>query len=162
MKLSSAINARRTFVLFVSLLMFSFSNSFSQGDLQFNQVKLIGNTQETVPSGKVWKIESAFGQGSPVPICMLCRSTCDWSYTGYISSGFYVNGSLCIEDVLLASPTSGWTSTNCTGGAWSGSATKCLRGYTVNPFPIWLPANATVKAAVSGAYLSVVEFNIVP
>jgi hypothetical protein len=31
----------------------------AQNNLQFNQVKLVGSTAETVPSGKVWKIESA-------------------------------------------------------------------------------------------------------
>ncbi len=33
--------------------------SNAQGNLQFNQVKLVGSTAETVPVGKVWKIESA-------------------------------------------------------------------------------------------------------
>jgi hypothetical protein len=33
--------------------------SFGQGNLQFNKVKLVGSTSETVPTGKVWKIESA-------------------------------------------------------------------------------------------------------
>jgi hypothetical protein len=32
---------------------------YSQGNLQFNQVKLVGDNQQTVPSEKVWKIESA-------------------------------------------------------------------------------------------------------
>ena len=31
----------------------------AQNNLQFNQVKLVGSTAETVPAGKVWKIESA-------------------------------------------------------------------------------------------------------
>ncbi|NBN99205.1 MAG: hypothetical protein EBV19_08240, partial [Flavobacteriia bacterium] len=35
-----------------------FSGGFlAQGNLQFNQVKLVTN-QETVPVGKVWKVES--------------------------------------------------------------------------------------------------------
>jgi hypothetical protein len=44
----------------ISILSFLFAGvSFGQGNLQFNQVKLVGSTAETVPSGKVWKIESA-------------------------------------------------------------------------------------------------------
>jgi hypothetical protein len=35
------------------------SKLFAQNNLQFNQVKLVGSTSETVPTGKVWKIESA-------------------------------------------------------------------------------------------------------
>ena len=44
----------------VYLITFIFSSiGFSQGNLQFNQVKLIGDSPQTVPTGKVWKIESA-------------------------------------------------------------------------------------------------------
>ena len=35
------------------------ANSFGQGNLQFNQVKLVGDAPLTVPTEKVWKIESA-------------------------------------------------------------------------------------------------------
>ena len=43
----------------VYLITFIFSSiGFSQGNLQFNQVKLV-SIQETVPAGKVWKVENA-------------------------------------------------------------------------------------------------------
>jgi hypothetical protein len=43
------------------ILFLVFGNfSFAQGNLQFNQVLLLNNgTSYTVPSGKVWKLESA-------------------------------------------------------------------------------------------------------
>jgi hypothetical protein len=39
--------------------------SQAQGNLQFNQAKIISNTDpmQTVPAGKVWKIESVFTAG---------------------------------------------------------------------------------------------------
>ena len=48
----------KTFFFFIVILTLS-SISFSQGNLQFNQVKLVGDSPQTVPTGKVWKIESA-------------------------------------------------------------------------------------------------------
>ena len=38
---------------------------YSQGNLQFNQVKIVSNTDaaQTVPAGKVWKIESVISDG---------------------------------------------------------------------------------------------------
>jgi hypothetical protein len=46
-----------TYILLIFLI-FS-TSSYSQGNLQFNQVKLIGDAPSTVPDEKVWKIESA-------------------------------------------------------------------------------------------------------
>ena len=50
-------------VIFVSILWCG--AFYSQGNLQFNQVKIISNTDpsQTVPAGKVWKIESVFSEG---------------------------------------------------------------------------------------------------
>ena len=45
----------KTLLFFIS--MFFASMSFSQGNLQFNQVKLV-SAEETVPAGKVWKVEN--------------------------------------------------------------------------------------------------------
>jgi hypothetical protein len=48
----------RSFSIVIMLLVLGFKLS-AQNNLQFNQVKLVGSTAETVPAGKVWKIESA-------------------------------------------------------------------------------------------------------
>jgi hypothetical protein len=48
----------RSFSIVIVLLVLGFKLS-AQNNLQFNQVKLVGSTAETVPGGKVWKIESA-------------------------------------------------------------------------------------------------------
>ena len=50
-------------VTFISLFLCGLS--YSQGNLQFNQVKIVSNTDpsQTVPAGKVWKIESVFSEG---------------------------------------------------------------------------------------------------
>ncbi|MDP4683385.1 MAG: hypothetical protein NWS40_01715 [Crocinitomicaceae bacterium] len=46
-------------ILLFSLFFHLSALLFSQGNLQFNQVKLIGDAPLTVPTEKVWKIESA-------------------------------------------------------------------------------------------------------
>ena len=43
--------------LLLIVLMLGFTVIQAQGNLQFNQVKLV-TTLETVPAGKVWKVES--------------------------------------------------------------------------------------------------------
>ena len=45
-------------VLFFSVSLLVFSSN-AQYTLQYNQVKMVGTTEETVPAGKVWKVESA-------------------------------------------------------------------------------------------------------
>ena len=42
---------------FLLFALFLSKFGFSQGNLQFNQVKLV-STIETVPAGKVWKVEN--------------------------------------------------------------------------------------------------------
>jgi hypothetical protein len=52
------------------LIAFFYVTSFakSQGNLQFNKVKLV-STVETVPAGKVWKVEGLHYQGG-APFCV--------------------------------------------------------------------------------------------
>lgn len=46
----------------VAITMFSFNVISQSKTLEFNQVKLIGSTQDVVPSGKVWKVESVMSK----------------------------------------------------------------------------------------------------
>ncbi len=51
------------YILIFSLTLFSIGELEAQGNLQFNQVKMVF-AQETVPVGKVWKIESVIYSAS--------------------------------------------------------------------------------------------------
>jgi len=62
--------------------------SFAQGSLQFNQVKLV-SSEETVPAGKVWKVESVMSSAprkSFSPYFIIVNSTniyfSNYSYSG--------------------------------------------------------------------------------
>ena len=146
----------KTFFFFIAL---SFTSlAFSQGNLQFNQVITLqgavnnGNVScgptlgftcnssqiYTVPSGKVWKIESTNCTGNVVN-------------SGGWASYFM---SLKINGVDLVG---GYSTSN--SGFFANDPVK---------YPIWLSSNNTLQAVVLGAptttryFISIIEFNIVP
>jgi hypothetical protein len=109
---------------------------FSQGNLQFNQVKLV-STIETVPVGKVWKVEAAFGDAllsncSTQPMHRILVNNNQLTVSNVSSVGFnnYCNG---------------WQGTVC-----------------VTTFPFWLPAGSTLAISSNVVSISVIEFNIIP
>ena len=110
--------------------------TFAQGTLQFNQVKVVTTTQ-TVPTGKVWKVESAFGNA--------LVSNCSTNPLHTIT----VNG----NDVTVTQSTSLTFNNYCYG--WQGVAT-CTQ------LPFWLPAGASLAASTNVTGISVIEFNVVP
>ncbi|MEY4605031.1 MAG: hypothetical protein RIT43_2323 [Bacteroidota bacterium] len=107
---------------------------FTQGNLQFNQVKLV-STVETVPTGKVWKVESVtFSSGLP--------------YIGSSSAGA---GSWLIK-------------INSTDQVVKSYSFQSNGGFAVFDaiFPIWLPSGTTLSAHTGVNHVSVIEFNVVP
>jgi hypothetical protein len=135
-------------ILILSFFLVLCSLLYSQGNLQFNQVKLV-STIETVPAGKVWKVEGAtFAGGSvfcvggpPGPGNTYCGNQILQSY-GFIGvMSFDINGQSNHISHL---------------GYSSSSSTQ------LSPFPFWLPAGSTLAASTNMRYLSVLEFNIIP
>jgi len=116
----------------------------AQGNLQFNQVKLVTNL-ETVPVGKVWKVESV--------IYNIPNTSSGFQQTnGGCNS--YQYESTAIE--IAGTPTKvGQGSTPL--GYSSGSYTH---SYTI--LPVWLPAGATLSGGTCLNKVSVIEFNIIP
>ena len=112
----------------------------SQGNLQFNQIVIVSSVNQTVPAGKVWKLESyqqeqvSMAYMSPAPSCV----PLDRQRPYYIDNIYYYN----IGD--LAS-----------GGSYIYNVPK-------NNFPIWLKASQTVRTSCSGDFISIIEFNIIP
>ena len=110
---------------------------FAQGNLQFNQVKLV-TVQETIPVGKVWKVtgilpSSGFRYTSS-------SSTPPWEYgvlvngnQRFFGHGSYGNGAFG----------SGFTAQNLSGD-------------------LWLPGGTTLAAGSNVGEISIIEFNIVP
>lgn len=120
--------------------------AFSQGTLQFNQVKLVGTT-ESVPAGKVWKVVSVIAANS--------LSVAEGTNTVSNSTQIAIDG---VTSHIAHCST--WT------GPGSGSnANPRPYGYTsaeITQLPIWLPALTTLAAGSNVTKVSVIEFNILP
>ena len=129
------------FILFILLNQLA----FTQGNLQFNQVKLV-TALETVPAGKVWKIESVIyniAEGS---------TTYQTGNYGNCNTNDYNSAAI----VVAGTPTKVGQGTSPLGYS-SGSY---VHSYTI--LPIWLPAGTTLSGGICLNKISVIEFNIIP
>ena len=109
-------------------------SSNAQNQLTFNQVLLVTLTSQgdTVPQGKVWKVESSVSE-------LLTNG----------ETYFHVNNNKCNITKSIA--------TN--GG--NGYGSYGYASSTVNPiFPMWLPAGTIVTSGALVSALSIIEFNI--
>jgi hypothetical protein len=120
-------------IITLSIFLAFVLSSNAQNQLTFNQVLLVTLTSQgdTVPQGKVWKVESSV-------------STLETNGETY----FHVNNNKCNITKSIA--------TNGYGGGAYGYASS-----TVNPiFPMWLPAGTIVTSGDLVSSLSIIEFNI--
>ena len=138
--------------LLISFALLSFFTGIAQGNLQFNQVKIISNTDpsQTVPAGKVWKIESVFTAGDQDVYGVQTSGTtlslfpaCGVPAFYYLYSGRY----LAINSIPISF------------GIHSA-------GETMTSLPIWVPAGSTICTCTNNALCargySAIEFNIIP
>jgi len=137
-------------IFFVSLLWCGVI--YSQGNLQFNQVKIVSNTDaaQTVPAGKVWKIESVISDGGqdayPIQTSGSTQSffgACGAPSFYYLYYGKY----LAINSIPVSF------------GIHSS-------GGVMTSLPLWVPAGSTICMCTSSTFCargySVIEFNIIP
>lgn len=115
---------------------------WSQGNLQFNQVKLV-SSQETVPAGKVWKIENILPSVRP--------TTTSW---GNATVDFIIN--INNQAVYYLSSES--------KGNLYGNGTTGIAAITagIGNSPLWIPAGTLLSAGTNVFSISVIEFNIIP
>jgi hypothetical protein len=118
---------------------------FAQGSLQFNQVKLV-TTIETVPAGKVWKVESVI-YNIPVDITgYQTGNSANCNSTSYRSTAIEING----------------TPTKTGQGMATASYSNLAYTHAYTRLPLWLPAGATLSGGICNLQISVIEFNIIP
>jgi len=110
--------------------------SFAQ-NLQFNQVIDVGNQIQTVPTGRVWKIESIL-YSSPI---------------GGVSSSLTQNDQILIDGNLVT-----------VRSARSGNGGYNAASYFVweQKLPIWLKEGTTVQTSTNVFKISILEFSIIP
>ncbi len=126
----------KTITPFFFVLLFS-TLGFSQGNLQFNQVKLV-SAIETVPAGKVWKVTNFL----PTP---------NGNYQSISQPGlaeYLIN----INGVAV----------NLGRRAFLNNNYSFQMAEVRHSGDIWLAAGTTLSVFQNIAHLSVIEFNIVP
>lgn len=128
--------------LFTPVIYLLFFTGFGQYNLQLNQVVLVSNTIQTVPAGKVWKVESYMQAGIAAPDMIEIGTACAYSDRHH---PMIVNGQTYY--LINGSPGHGSSGTFLAVG---------------NLLPLWLPAGATIRTACAKDVLSVIEFNLVP
>ena len=129
---------------FVLYILLSYICIAAQGNLQFNQVKLV-SAVETVPVGKVWKIESV--------IYNIPQTASGYQSTnGGCSYAYYESTAIEIAGI----PTKVGQGTQ--PAAYSNLA--YTHSYTM--LPVWIPAGTTLSGGTCLNKISVIEFNIVP
>jgi hypothetical protein len=119
--------------------------------LAFNQVLLINSTPQTVPVGKVWKVEGVAGQ-RVIQYQFASNSNTDYNPANCLIT---INGA---GISVLQTVATGAGNGNGNGGlGYSGFA------YAASPttFPLWLPEGTSLAASTNVSYISVVEFNVV-
>jgi hypothetical protein len=112
-------------------------SSNAQSQLTFNQVLLVPLTSQgdTVPQGKVWKVES---------------SVSELSSNG--ETYFHVNNNKCNITKSI---------TNVGNLYGSSNNSYAYANSIVNPiFPMWLPAGTIITEGTGVSALSIIEFNI--
>jgi len=135
---------------FFSFLFILFPFYVYSQSLTFNQVKLI-STVETVPVGKVWKVENVMVTGG-----LSSSSTTNTSTpSGVVIYTYFVDGIEYSITKVSGSVTSGLNSS-------TSSSSRVYLGIDRAIFPFWLPAGSTLAVGSGLARFSVLEFNVVP
>lgn len=137
------------FVFFIGLTAFLFMGNakcFGQHNLAFTQVLLVTSTEDTVPAGHVWKINSFLPSNDIVP-------------TNNPGSGnSHTTVSFCIKvggtTVYVGGSYSAWTYGSAIG---SSGSTGC---GTMLTDPLWLPEGTRLAAFTNVRYVSVTEFAV--
>lgn len=125
--------------LITFLVLTEYSNG--QGNLQFSQVLRIGNSAQTVPSGKVWKVE-AYMQANTFITEFTEYPGCSYPERQH---PFLINSVPYYQ--INGSP---------------GHGSSGIMMAVGNLFPLWLKSGEILQTTCPNNFLSVIEYNIVP
>ncbi len=108
--------------------------------LQFSQVLLVSSNTQTVPAGKVWKVENILASSSLVA-----------------SGNQTINFSITVDNsqVFVAGANSQVNVYNQGVQSMSSTSNQLVQ-------PIWLPAGSTLAAGQNVFRVSVIEFTVLP
>ena len=127
-------------VFLISIALIFCFEGLSAQSLDFSQILLVNNVEDTVPAGSVWKITSILTDDI---YQIEAPNTCA---NGQFSEkrAIFVNG----QKRLVQAESVG---TGASGRYFSG-----------NSLPFWLPGGTRLRTSCSGVDLSVIEFTVTP
>ena len=123
-------------ILFIGIIFLGFENRGNSQSLSFSRVLIVGSVEDTVPAGKVWKIESALASNN---LEINTNTTSHQSHQVVI----LINGA----SVYIKS-------------TWGSSYGNGMLETT--SLPIWLAAGHRLRASTYCSGISVIEFTITP
>jgi len=132
--------------LFVILLITGAVSLLRAQSLQFSRVLLL-SSEQTVPQGYIWKIES----------CLGVRTTSSGGSSMQTPPDSHL---ILINSVPISVATNGYGTIAADGSNssyWYGSKTEVC-----TTMPIWLPEGTTVNISSNVNFISIVEFKIIP
>lgn len=110
----------------------------AQGNLQFNQVLKVVDADQTVPAGKVWKVESYHQMQIGISTSLPTTGCADLARP----RPYFVDNVLYHHLQPIGNGNSNFASA------------------ATNEFPLWLRSGQTLRTSCPGDFLSVIEFNV--
>lgn len=132
----------KTFIILIGVFVIGIRLGFGQSGLQFNQVIVVKDINQTVPSGMVWKVESVLS-GYSYPISSNCSSA---SNSGNFGTALFIDNNIYYSDIAYN----------------AGTTYSSIMFNGSRSFPLWLPAGTSLKTACSASLATVVEFKMIP
>jgi hypothetical protein len=133
----------------------------AQGNLQYNQAKIVTDQLQTVPANKVWKITAVYGKDEVCRQVVPLFSPVYWSKA--LVAGFRLNNVEILSFRKFLTQTMYNNSNTCSANSLGNYDFSPLNFESdPNILPIWVPAGATVQTVGPNVFLSVIEFNIIP
>jgi hypothetical protein len=138
---------------FLFLAMILLGDFFAQGNLQFSQAKLV-SAQETVPVGKIWKLENY------LPTVSLANDLNRLS--NQATAGGAKNFVILVNGTPIYLQTTLTREVGRNDGYWNQDGYATSSDFKIFDAPIWFPAGTSLAASTNVGFISVMEFNVVP
>lgn len=139
---------KKAIILSIVALTLSLIAQGQNNQLKFNQVKIV-QSAETVPAGKVWKVESVIynitydDDGFPTSLSSSCNPA-RFRYYAVTIDGTQTKVGNGASEGLYNTSSAVWQSVNRT------------------MLPLWLPAGSSLDGGPCNNKISVIEYNVVP
>jgi|688.fasta_scaffold201276_2 hypothetical protein len=135
------------------LFLIIYYQNIAQGNLQFSQVKLVSTT-ETVPAGKVWKLQNFLPN-----VSLFTDITRNQTNP---TSGGIRNFIILVNGISIYLQTTVTREVGRSDSYWSQDGYATAASSSILNEPIWLSSGTTLAASTNVQFVSVIEFNVVP